>query len=174
MNFNHAVTPWEEVQDWIHASNHPWRVREVLVETYFIRHMSLSETADVLGCSAKTVLKWMERHGFPRRDKIEELRRVNSVNRASYSQTNDGHQIWKSYHDGETTTVGVHVLTAIADGADPYEVFSDGTHIHHKNGVPWDNRGDNLEVLTISKHRRTHSQDEWIENDGWEELKTKK
>lgn len=33
-------------------------------------------------------------------------------------------------------------------------VLSQGEHVHHKNGKRWDNRPENLEVLTASEHCR--------------------
>lgn len=42
-------------------------------------------------------------------------------------------------------------LVAIADGADPHEVF-DGAHVHHINGCQHDNRPENLAVLTAQEH----------------------
>ena len=33
----------------------------------------------------------------------------------------------------------------------------DGKVIHHKSGIPWDNREDNLEVLTAQEHGRISS-----------------
>lgn len=33
-----------------------------------------------------------------------------------------------------------------------------GEVVHHKNGVRWDNREDNLEVMDIAEHARLHGQ----------------
>lgn len=48
-----------------------------------------------------------------------------------------------------------HQLVAIADGADPHKVFSDGAfHVHHQNRRRFDNRHENLEIVENEEHSR--------------------
>lgn len=57
---------------------------------------------------------------------------------------------------GEKDTT-IHQLTVIAEGADPYKVFSGGDYnVHHKNHIPWDNRPENVELLTKAEHNSEH------------------
>jgi SLT domain-containing protein len=44
-----------------------------------------------------------------------------------------------------------HQLVAIADGADPHKVFGGG-QIHHVNGCRYDNRRENIVLLTSQEH----------------------
>lgn len=74
-----------------------------------------------------------------------------------YYQTNtDGYEIW---HDRiSQKAVSIHQLLAISEGEDPGKVFSNGEfQIHHKNGIKWDNRGSNLELLTAKEHGKIHA-----------------
>lgn len=51
----------------------------------------------------------------------------------------------------------IHQLLVIAEGADPHKVFSDGDYnVHHKNHIPWDNRPENVELLTKAEHNSEH------------------
>lgn len=59
--------------------------------------------------------------------------------------------------DDKERYVYVHQLVAIAEGADPAEVFSDGEFsVHHRNGCRFDNRAANLETLRHSEHFGEH------------------
>lgn len=52
----------------------------------------------------------------------------------------------------------VHRLAAVAwFGLDAVV----GSHIHHKNNIPWDNREKNVEPLSESEHRSHHTSEMW-------------
>jgi hypothetical protein len=70
---------------------------------------------------------------------------------------NYGHVCWRQ-SDGarvERKNLPVHRLLAVAEfGAD---AVADKV-VHHKNGIPWDNRPDNIELLDRAEHSRHHRQ----------------
>lgn len=139
-----AVQPVEQI---IKEHDAPWRDERVIRELYWGREMSQSEIGEKLGCSPSTVSDWLERHDIPVRDLGEVLR----VERAAFTHDSDGYERLCARETG----VCVHQLLAIADGADPHDVF-DGHDVHHRNGIPWDNRAENLEVMTHAEHARHH------------------
>lgn len=60
----------EGVPDFSDASQ-PWRDEDNLRELYHGHQMTLSETAECLGCSSPTVIKWMDEYGIERRSSGE-------------------------------------------------------------------------------------------------------
>jgi len=64
--------------------------------------------------------------------------------------------------------IRVHTLMAIADGAPPSAVFGKGGfEVHHLNGIPWDNRPENLDVITTAEHNRIHQKAEKMVASRW-------
>jgi len=135
-----------------HKKGGEWQDKDTLQRLYCDEDMTLEEIGEQLGCCATTVGRWMEEHGI-QRDKIPEEKPP------SYRTKKSGHETVRSKHNGKHSTVGVHQLVAIANGANPYELFVCGYNVHHKNNIPWDNRPENLEVMSKSEHHKHHYKD---------------
>lgn len=64
-----------------------------------------------------------------------------------------GQMRWGLFHNSEKTYLKVSRLLAISEyGFD--EVC--GKVVHHKNGIPWDDRPSNIELMTQSEHMSHH------------------
>jgi hypothetical protein len=69
-------------------------------------------------------------------------------------QDEEGYEYFGSKWEGKNEELKLHRLLAVAEyGFDKVA----GKVVHHKNGIPWDNRADNIEVLTRSEHGKIHS-----------------
>jgi len=55
----------------------------------------------------------------------------------SVTLTGHGYAYTRSRYGGEDKTVYLHQLCAIAGGADPYDVFSETTDVHHRPLHEW-------------------------------------
>lgn len=75
---------------------------------------------------------------------------------AGYATTGAGYVEARTRYRGTLDRVYIHQLLAIAEGADPHDVFGGGTHVHHHSGVEWDNRPDNVSLLTPAEHKAAH------------------
>ncbi|WP_254830988.1 HNH endonuclease [Haloglomus salinum] len=127
----------------------PWRDAATLERLYWGEGLSLDGIADRLGCSDVTVLNWMEKHDIERRtQKSERLPRPLTV--TSPGSTNQGYElVWHDDH-----CVRHHRLLAVAE----YGLSSiRDCEVHHRNGVHWDNRPENLALVGPSEHGRIHS-----------------
>lgn len=84
------------------------------------------------------------------------------VERANFrTRASDGYEILASTYRGKNERVYVHQLVAIADGADPNDLFGGPVQIHHSNGIPWDNRPSNIDPKHIAEHAADHARDKW-------------
>lgn len=148
-----------------HKPDKEYTDRDWLEREYIDNKRSMRDIGEECDVSAAVILKWLRRFGI-------ETRRENDYKRLgpvifSYEKGELGElpgpyvklrsSITNEDGKREYSSVYVHQLIAIAEGADPYEVFSNGEHhVHHENGIRWDNRPENIEFLTGSDHIRKH------------------
>jgi len=138
----------------------PWHDEECLEKMYHGQGLSAREIAERLGTTSSTILSWMERFGIERRERSRAHQLSMWDGPATYELDSDGYARWKTTIDRETKSLYVHRLLAVAKYG--FEAIK-GMDVHHKNGVKWDNRSENIEI----KSRREHSQQHAQETDGY-------
>ena len=125
------------------------------MEELFERGYTQTEVADMFGCSQSTISKWKAEFGIEgnRQDKNGRSKNI------PYFRTKEtGYEVVGSWNGEEGTTdrVYIHRLIAFMDeGLDSL----DGNYIHHKNRIPWDNRPENIEVMSPEEHGEIHGGD---------------
>ena len=152
------------------ASIEKYKLEDLLREQYLKQGKTLKELEEEWGTHRGTIHYWMKKHGVERREHV-----ATRVQRASFGLDDSGYERAQSRvpETKKNDAIQIHQLVAIADGADPENIFSGGDcHCHHRNGIPWDNRPENVELLSREVHQSTHQNEEWTEEDGFPALVT--
>jgi len=123
---------------------------EWLHEQYHGKELSQAEIGDKCDVDQKTVHYWLRKHDIETRNTSVTPNRRTGVRVASVC----GYQLWKEA--SLKKEVAVHRLLAVAEHG--FDAVCD-MDVHHKNGIRWDNRPDNIELLTHSEHSRHHSRE---------------
>lgn len=123
---------------------------DFLREKYHHEGATQAEIAELCGCSRITIIEKFKKFGIDARD-------GNSKTAPSMHTNHNGYERFSANCHGTVESVRVHQLVKIAEGADPEKVFSGGSyHVHHVNEIPWDNRDENLRLLSCGEHSRLH------------------
>lgn len=132
----------------------PYRDKETLEKLYWVEKLSMSEIADRLDTSLTTVHYWMNEHDIERRTRNKggwDSPRMKPY--ARFTTSPQGYEQWESNFKNERDTLRHHRLLAVARFG--FDAVKDKI-VHHKNNITWDNRIENLELMTRGEHSKMH------------------
>lgn len=123
-----------------------------LSQHYIADGKTIQETADELGTSKITVDRHLRYHGIKKTISEAQADRYRGEP-ATFRTNPKGYEEWGLRQVDGGGQVLVHRLVAVAEcGFDAVEDMQ----VHHENGVPWDNRPENLELTTLRDHIKKH------------------
>lgn len=129
-----------------------YKYKPVLHNLYVVQRMSDYKIADIFNVSRKTITYWRNKHDIEAISKTERAR----YRPATFYHDHEGYEQWNNganQKSGGGQSVRVHRLLAVAkEGVEKVK----GKSVHHKNGIPWDNREENIEVVEQSEHIKEH------------------
>jgi hypothetical protein len=136
---------------------------EVIRHLYWEKGWPISKIADAYDVSTTPIYSRMKKHDIERRSRKDAHRREMLKKPAPFMVGSDGYEYWQTRAKGEHWSVYHHRLLATLK-CDLSEMA--GKSVHHKNGVKWDNRLENLEIVTPHEHHNTHSDNEELREPG--------
>ena len=138
--------------DYIEAAK-PWRDKETLEYLYNVRKKTQKEIADRFGKSDATICRQMENNDVQTRSKSVAFTLANP-GAGHVLQDARGYEMVKHSVGDTTKNYPVHRLAAVAwFDIDP---FDSSIHVHHKDGMKFNNSEDNLEIKSKRSHHRQH------------------
>lgn len=135
----------------------PFKDEEFARREYVEKGKSLEELGDEYGYTAGAVKYWLKKHGIERRTAKKDLP-------PNFRTGKQGYERIRSDDKGTS----IHRLVAVAEWG--FDAVKDKV-VHHKNGCTFDNRHNNLELMTIGEHN-THHFDEKYGDEPWRDKDT--
>jgi len=129
--------------------NEPYQDESVLKELYIEKGMSMADIADKFGVKPSLIDYWLKENDIQTRG-VHESQTSEIPN---FKTQTDGYEWATTRVNKETKYVEIHRLLAISEFG--FDAVSDRV-VHHKNEVPWDNRPENIELMTRSEHAKHH------------------
>jgi len=143
--------------------------KEWLRQKYVDEQYSTAEIGELCDCSKETIRRWLDNHDIETRSKseaakirakkyphttnagAEALSRNRSIHPNVFTHKDRGYERVQCGVNKEQASL--HRLLAVAEYG--FEAVR-GKVVHHKSNIPWDNRPENLEVVTQSEHKKIH------------------
>lgn len=126
---------------------------EWLRAKYYGEYWSVGDMAEEAGVPSSSITYQMDKYDMDRRPGFV-THVMKNPGAGFVHANNDGYEIVKHSVDDHTYSYFIHRLVAIAEWG--YDEV-DGKQVHHKNSIPWDNRGDNLQLIdSHSEHMKLH------------------
>lgn len=129
--------PRRETSDYFDS---PWDDEELLERLYIEKEENIDEISDRFDCCPSTIYETLNKYGF--HTGSENLIPKMHVTKDGYENVN-----------GDGGKLLIHRLLAVCEFG--FDEVCD-MDVHHKNGVPWDNRVENLELMTDGEHSSHH------------------
>jgi len=127
-----------------------YKNKDTLREEY--QTQSIGQLADKYDVSKSVIHYWLKKFDIQRR---KHPKHQHISLRTNVWGNNPGYEIWQARVDGDVKRVQHHRLLMVAEHG--FDAVSNSV-VHHKNGIEWDNRPDNLELLTDEEHKQHHSE----------------
>lgn len=150
---------FEELQDDFPGADEdrPWTDGKLLKYLYKERLLSANQISKGWDCSIATVLKWLEEHNIEKRTPSEAIQNSHgSLKAATFDTHHKGYERWRS---GKDYVAHHRLLAVVKYGLQGIR----GKDVHHKNGISWDNRIENIEVVDPDEHQRHHRKVEGVD-----------
>lgn len=127
-----------------------YRDEELMRRLYIEEQKSISEIANQLGYSDSAIRRWLHWHEIP-------VRKSNREKPPYYYTNEDGYEVVTTWIGDRSVSFRIHRLIAIAHGKlDPLDISNREIDVHHKTGIPWDNRPDKLRPIPRDEHAKLH------------------
>lgn len=114
---------------------------------------SLAQIGREQGVTGRTICEWCDRLSVPTQGVGGENPHPN-IRTAPESTDSAGYVFARTKHNRTEYRVRIHRLLAVAEYGYDEVVEMD---VHHKNRIPWDNRPENIELVTNKEHARLHA-----------------
>jgi len=133
----------------------PYKDEEVLNRLYVQQGRSMMEISRIIDCSPSTVRKYLDEFGIERRSASEQIQMAYGGGKYTvpYQTDQRGYEVWWLDTTVDQKCLQVHRLIGIAKWGAEAVAQND---VHHKNGLSWDNRPENLEIMPFPEHMSKH------------------
>jgi hypothetical protein len=134
-----------------HNRIEPWQDKTTMEYLYLKKRMSSGEIADILPCNKGHVKRWLRNHGIQRT--MQEGAKIHSLKQPPCHRWHNGYEQIVTSVNGQQEGVQIHRLVAVAEWG--FDAVKDKV-VHHRNGVKWDNRAENLRPMDNGEHTSHH------------------